>query len=194
MTRNIANPLHSLVTARQDTVSLEVMRSYHFAASHILEFCEYEPGRYSISEIRHTGEIRDFLLAPFLAQIYIERDEAPTIVAGKNLAKAYDLIEKNRSTQVRNLFQESFENLEQVERFVDALVHPLTRLSLVAFMHRNQTEMPKSSGFSVIASDQDIWLLMPENQNLDSVRVKSVTKMELEETINSFLPKQELAQ
>ncbi len=191
--RGVANPQHTILVTRQDARSAEVLQSYHFTAKSIQALWENKPGKYSLAEIKQAGEISDFLLGALLANVYIERDELAVTVSGKNLAKAHAQLEKGQGGRVKALFWDSFQDPEQAERFVQAILQPITRLSLIAFLHRDQTELSTTRGFSAIAGDQDIWLLTPENERADLVRVKSVTRMDLEETVNSFLPRQELA-
>ncbi len=191
--RGVASPEHTILVTRQDAGSAEVLQSFHFTAKSILALWENGPGKYLIAEIKQADEIGDFLLGALLANVYVQRDEPAVTVSGKNLAKAHAHLENGQGGRVKALFWDSFQDPEQAERFVQAILQPITRLSLIAFLRRDQPELSATRGFSAIAGDEDIWLLTPENERADIVRVKSVTRMNLEETIHSFLPKQELA-
>jgi hypothetical protein len=133
----------------------------------------------------------DYFLEPLTTSVFIERDESPFVFRENDLAKAYSQIEKRQYSRAKKILSNSNNSAEQLDRFIEAITNPRLRLSLMAFLHRNRTDLSRTQGFSAIVSDQDIWLFKPENENYNFVCVKSISKIDLEDSICSFLPRLE---
>ena len=190
--RSITAPKHSIIIMRHDKGSVDMTRSFHFTGDQIIALYSEGSDECTIGPVENTRAIHEFMLEPFLTTVYSDNSDSPIEISEKDLAKAQSQIEEEQINQAKETLNSSFIVDEQLNRFVLAMSNPSTRLSLVAFLHRDQAgSLKETKGFSIIAGEQDIWSFRPMNSDLNCVQVSSITKVTLENTITTFLPQLE---
>jgi len=176
---------------RNDAGTAEFSRSYNFTSNSIVALYHQGADQYAIGPVENHKEIHEFLLEPLITTVYCDRSEQPIVVSEKILTRAKSQIEAGQKAKAKSTLRDSFPTGDQLDRFIQALSNPITRLSLIAFLRRDRPGSNDTKGFSVIAGDQDIWLLRPTNNELNYVQVSSISKMDLEHLIPTFLPQLE---
>jgi len=187
--RSITAPKHSIIIMRHDKGSVDLTRSFYFTGDQIIALYSEGSNECTIGPVENIRAIHEFMLEPFLSTVYSDNSDSPIEISEKDLAKAQNQIKEEQITQAKETLNSSFIVEEQLNRFIQAMSNPNTRLSLVAFLHRDQAgSLKETKGFSIIAGEQDIWSFRPMSSDLNCVQVSSITKLSLENTITTFLP------
>lgn len=191
--QGITSPRHTILIVLREGNQTEKTCSYHFTENQIIGLSQQRGAEYSIGPVQTSTVITEHLMEPLVAGIYDERDETSIDLPAKDFEKARVEIENGHKAKARKILGGILSTDGQFERIAKAASKSILRFSLVAFLNRGQTDIHSTRGFSVLASEDDILLLRAKDADLTSLQIRSVSKIELVNTIRSYIPEMEVA-
>jgi hypothetical protein len=183
----IAKSNHVLMLVCQDAKSPEKIYSFHLNNSKIIRLVSADIENYEIDETESLHIVQKIAMAPLVKTVYLQREDEAIVLPNKILSAVYSHLENKQIPLARKVLGNFFKNEARLEFFIQALLEPFSRLSMIAFLQRDQLNLSETIGFSVVAGSADLWLFKPTGKKYDFVQITTISKSYLEEMIQTTL-------
>ncbi len=184
-----ASPRHTLLIAfRLNGSNIETVRSININGAQSVLLQELPDGNYLMQEVGDKNDMISIIAEPFSKKVFWAPDTDPLLVAQDDMVQIQVSLAAGDVNSAKRLVEKSEGDDESKLHLLKSLQAPKVNYTLIGYIDRDNPQMNRVDGFTIIADDHYIWLIEIVDDAKKISRVSKITMKSLSRKIAAMIP------